>query len=96
MYICFRTLEGLKKDYLKYYFLSKKFKLEINKYLEGSVRQCLTFENLKSINIPLPITYTQAYLSNILNKLSLIILLSNKYLNILSVKKDYLLSKMFI
>lgn len=51
MYICFRTRDGLLPEYLDYYFESKPFFTEIQKRLEGSVRQCLSFDGL--CNIPL-------------------------------------------
>ena len=50
MYICFRTKDILFPEYLDYYFESKQFFTEIQKRLEGSVRQCLSFEGL--CNIP--------------------------------------------
>ena len=51
MYICFRTKDILFPEYLDYYFESKQFFTEIQKRLEGSVRQCLSFDGL--CNIPL-------------------------------------------
>ena len=50
MYICFRTQENVAPEYIDFFFESKHFYCEIQKRLEGSVRQCLSFEGL--CNIP--------------------------------------------
>lgn len=42
MYICFRTQENVVPEYIDYFFESKHFYCEIQKRLEGSVRQCLS------------------------------------------------------
>ena len=49
MYICFRTQENVAPEYIDYFFESKHFYCEIQKRLEGSVRQCLSFEGLCNI-----------------------------------------------
>lgn len=54
MYVCFTTEQLLLPGYLKHYFASQTFRHEMYKRLEGSVRLCLTFEGLCSIEIPLP------------------------------------------
>ena len=54
MYICFRTKDNLFPEYLDYYFESKQFFTEIQKRLEGSVRQCLSFEGLCNIPLSIP------------------------------------------
>ena len=54
MYVCFTTKSELLPSYLKYYFASQTFKHEMYKRLEGSVRLCLTFEELCNIEIHLP------------------------------------------
>ena len=49
MYICFRTKDILFPEYLDYYFESKQFFTEIQKRLEGSVRQsCLLMDCVTS------------------------------------------------
>ena len=54
MYICFRTQENVAPEYIDYFFESKHFYCEIQKRLEGSVRQCLSFEGLCNIPLSLP------------------------------------------
>ena len=49
MYICFRTQENVAPEYIDFFFESKHFYCEIQKRLEGSVRQCLSFEGLCNI-----------------------------------------------
>ena len=50
MYICFHTKNSILPEYLSFYFETKQFFSEIQKRLEGSVRQCLSYEGL--CNIP--------------------------------------------
>ena len=52
MYVCFKTNNQLVSDYLKFYYQSAIFFKELHKKLEGSVRQCLTYENMCEIQIP--------------------------------------------
>ena len=54
MYICFRTQENVAPEYIDFFFESKHFYCEIQKRLEGSVRQCLSFEGLCNIPFSLP------------------------------------------
>ena len=76
MYVCFTTKSELLPSYLKYYFASQTFKHEMYKRLEGSVRLCLTFEELCNIEIHLPSIEQQKniskYISKIENNLSLV------------------------
>ena len=55
MYIVF-TLDQtiVLPEYFELFLKTDKWKQQMHKYLEGSVRQCLQFENLKSIQIELP------------------------------------------
>lgn len=54
MYICFRVKQGIALDYLEYFFTTNYFFNEMQKRLEGSVRQCLSFEGLCNIPIYIP------------------------------------------
>ena len=54
MYICFRVKQGIVLDYLEYFFTTNYFFNEMQKRLEGSVRQCLSFEGLCNIPIYIP------------------------------------------
>ena len=55
MYICFRTQVNVAPEYIDFFFESKHFYCEIQKRLEGSVRQCLSFEGLCNIPFSLPL-----------------------------------------
>ena len=96
MYVCFTTKSELLPSYLKYYFASQTFKHEMYKRLEGSVRLCLTFEELCNIEIHLPSIEQQKniskYISKIENNLSLVDSIFSKYQQ----QRIYLLSQMFI
>ena len=96
MYVCFTTKSELLPSYLKYYFASQTFKHEMYKRLEGSVRLCLTFEELCNIEIHLPSIEQQKniskYISKIENNLSLVDSIFSKYQQ----QRRYLLSQMFI
>lgn len=96
MYVCFTTKSELLPSYLKYYFAPQTFKHEMYKRLEGSVRLCLTFEELCNIEIHLPSIEQQKniskYISKIENNLSLVDSIFSKYQQ----QRRYLLSQMFI
>ena len=96
MYVCFTTKSELLPSYLKYYFASQTFKHEMYKRLEGSVRLCLTFEELCNIEIHLPSIEQQKniskYISKIENNLSLVDSIFSKYQQ----QRRYLLSQMCI
>lgn len=96
MYLCFSTLKTLSPYYLEYYFLSKSFKLEMNKKLEGSVRMCLQIDALKKIKLYIPSLEIQ---NKFVNKLSCFDKKIQKEKDILSLykkQKAYLLQNMFI
>ena len=54
MYICFRTKDCLLPEYLELFFESRNFFYHIQKRLEGSVRLCLSYEELCNIPIVIP------------------------------------------
>ena len=96
MYLCFSTLKTLSPYYLEYYFLSKSFKLEMNKKLEGSVRMSLQIDALKKIKLYIPSLEIQ---NKFVNKLSCFDKKIQKEKDILSLykkQKAYLLQNMFI
>ena len=51
MYICFKPTE-LNANYLRYFFRTQSFKKQLHSKLEGSVRQCLSFEALREFYLP--------------------------------------------
>ena len=96
MYICFRTKDNLFPEYLDYYFESKHFYCEIQKRLEGSVRQCLSFEGLCNIPLSLPSFEMQQLIGKRLFTLGQKIRMETDLLELLNKQKQYLLRQMFI
>ena len=96
MYICFRTKDILFPEYLDYYFESKQFFTEIQKRLEGSVRQCLSFEGLCNIPFSLPSIEMQQRIGKRLFTLGQKIKMETDLLEQLNKQKQYLLRQMFI
>ena len=64
MYICFRCSDEILSEYLELFFQSHYFELEVGKRLEGSVRQCLSLNGIKSIQIGLISIFDQKLLTN--------------------------------
>ena len=96
MYICFRTRDGLLPEYLDYYFESKPFFTEIQKRLEGSVRQCLSFDGLCNIPLCVPSVKIQRQIGKRLSTLVQEIKLEIDFLELLQKQKKILLYQMFI
>ena len=96
MYICFRTKDNLFPEYLDYYFESKQFFTEIQKRLEGSVRQCLSFEGLCNIPLSIPTIEVQQQTGKRLSTLAQEIKLEIDFLELLQKQKKFLLHQMFI
>lgn len=96
MYICFRTKDNLFPEYLDYYFESKRFFAEIQKRLEGSVRQCLSFEGLCNIPLCIPTVEIQQQIGKRLSTLAKDIKLEIDFLELLQRQKRFLLHQLFI
>ena len=96
MYICFRTKDYATPEYLDYFFESKLFFTEIQKRLEGSVRQCLSYESLCNIPFPLLAIEVQQRIGKQLFTLAQKIKLETDFLEILHRQKQYLLRQIFI
>ena len=96
MYICFRTKNNLFPEYLDYFFESKRFFAEIQKRLEGSVRQCLSFEGLCNIPLCIPTVEVQQQIGKRLSTLAKEIKLEIAFLELLQRQKRFLLHQMFI
>ena len=96
MYICFKCKNTLYPEYLEYYFKSNEFKINLLRRLEGSVRQCLTFESMQNIPFYIPDLDEQKKNAKIISAFFEKIQLETSILNKLILQKDYLLSKMFI
>ena len=96
MYICFRVKQGIALDYLEYFFTTNYFFYEMQKRLEGSVRQCLSFEGLCNIPIYIPNLDEQQKMGRKVSVIMEKIDNENRYLDSLKMQKQYLLRQMFI
>ena len=96
MYICFRAQENVAPEYIDSFFESKHFYCEIQKRLEGSVRQCLSFEGLCNIPLSLPSFEMQQLIGKRLFTLGQKIKTETDLLELLNKQKQYLLRQMFI
>lgn len=96
MYVCFKAKSALDSEYLNFYYQSGFFYKELQKKLEGSVRQCLTYENMSEILIPYVGIEKQKAIATALNKFATLIANEEKYLKSLQKQKSYFLSAMFI
>ena len=96
MYICFRTQENVAPEYIDFFFESKHFYCEIQKRLEESVRQCLSFEGLCNIPLSLPSFEMQQLIGKRLFTLGQKIKTETDLLELLNKQKQYLLRQMFI
>ena len=96
MYLCFKCGVDVIGDYLEHFFSTKYFFKEMDKRLEGSVRQCLSFEALCNIPIPLPSIEQQHCTATIIGGISKMIAAESKILQAYTKQKNYLLSTMFI
>ena len=96
MYICFRTKNNLFPEYRDYFFETKQFFTEIQKRLEGSVRQCLSYEGLCNIPLCIPAIEIQQQIGKRLSALVQEIKLEIDFLELLQKQKKFLLYQMFI
>ena len=96
MYVCFRTQENVAPEYIDFFFESKHFYCEIQKRLEGSVRQCLSFEGLCNIPFSLPSLEMQQRIGKRLFILGQKIKTETDLLELVNKQKQYLLRQMFI
>ena len=96
MYVCFKTKSILDSGYLNFYYQTDFFYKELQKKLEGSVRQCLTYENMSEILIPHVGIEKQKAIVATLNKFAKLIAHEEKYLKSLQKQKSYFLNAMFI
>jgi type I restriction enzyme S subunit len=96
MYICFHTKDSILPEYLSFYFETKHFFSEMQKRLEGSVRQCLSYEGLCNIPFFPPVIEEQRRIGKQLSTMVRKINLETALLEMLQTQKTYLLRQMFI
>lgn len=94
MYVCFRA-RNINPTILTLFFKSKAFFKEMSSKLEGSVRQCLTFQGMKSIKLHVPSaedTHWLAFAKTIREKR----ITEEKILQNYLAQKQFLLRNLFI
>lgn len=96
MYICFRVRKGVVSEYLEHFFSTSYFFYEMQKRLEGSVRQCLSFEGICNIPIYIPNSEEQHTIGKKISVLLEKIDVETLYHCKLVEQKHYLLRQMFI
>jgi len=96
MYVCFKAKNVLDSTYLSFYYQSDFFARELQKKLEGSVRQCLTYENMRETIIPYVDIERQREIATTLNRITMLIATEEKCLKALQKQKSYFLNAMFI
>jgi type I restriction enzyme S subunit len=96
MYICFRCKEGISSEYLDLFFKSRYFQTEVGKRLEGSVRQCLSIDGIKSIPIERIPMSQQIKWTKRLTTIETKITIEENIYQLYKLQRNYLLSKMFI
>ena len=94
MYICFRCKDGISSEYLDLFFKSRYFQTEVGKRLEGSVRQCLSIDGIKSIQIErIPMSQQMKWAKRLTTIESKLTIEENIY-QLYKLQRKYLLSKM--
>ena len=96
MYICFRVRKEVVSEYLEHFFSTSYFLYEMQKRLEGSVRQCLSFEGICNIPIYIPSSEEQHTIGKKISVLLDKIDIETHYHFKLVEQKHYLLRQMFI
>ena len=96
MYICFRVRKGVVSEYLEHFFSTSYFFYEMQKRLEGSVRQCLSFEGICNIPIYIPSSEEQHTIGKKISVIMDKIDVETHYRCKLVEQKTYLLCQMFI
>ena len=96
MYICFRVKKEVAPDYMEHFFSTSYFFYEMQKRLEGSVRQCLSFEGICNIPIYIPSSEEQDRIGRKISVLLDKIDVETYYRCKLMEQKYYLLRQLFI
>ncbi|RDU51534.1 restriction endonuclease subunit S [Helicobacter sp. MIT 01-3238] len=67
MYIVFECLEKINKDFFKYWLESHNFRGVLGRYLSGSVRETLSFNDMKTMKIFIPTLAEQKRIAQVLS-----------------------------
>jgi type I restriction enzyme S subunit len=96
MYVVFAPKQSISPEYLECFFKSSFFSKQMKSRLEGSVRQCLTFDGLSSIPIKKFSTNEQEDFVNLVCKLKNVEQIESQILEKFKEGKNYLLNSLFI
>jgi len=97
MYVVFAPKQSVSPTYLECFFESSFFFKQMKSRLEGSVRQCLTFDSLSSISIKRYSTNNkQQNFMNLVCKLEKVEQIESQILERIKEGKNYLLNSLFI
>ncbi len=96
MYICFDVKSNIVPEFIEHFFSTNKFFIEMQKRLEGSVRLCLSFENLCNIPIHVFCLDEQTRIAKRISVLSQKIDIEYRSLICLQKQTQFLLRQMFI
>ena len=94
MYVCFKV-HGIDASVLEQFFQSNAFYKDMSSRLEGSVRQCLTFQGMLSIRFHAPSDKDKEWLT-LAHKIHTKRTAEERILNAYKTQKRFLLSNMFI
>ena len=94
MYVVFECLKNLDNRFLKFWFQSHIFMGNLPKYLAGSVRESLNFNDMKTISIKLPNLKEQQKIAEVLTACDDEINLLNLKLENLKKQKEGLMQKL--
>ena len=94
MYVVFECLKNLDNRFLKFWFQSHSFMGNLSKYLAGSVRESLNFNDMKTISIKLPNLNEQQKIAEVLMACDDEINLLNLKLENLKKQKQGLMQKL--
>lgn len=94
MYVIFECLKGLDKQYLNYWLNTHNFSGNLSKFLSGSVRDSLAFNDMKLMKIKLPSLPEQQKISEVLSLADDEINLLKNELDELKLQKKGLMQKL--
>ncbi|MDU2291218.1 MAG: restriction endonuclease subunit S [Clostridium celatum] len=94
MYIVFKCDEQLLSEYYNYWIKTNMFKKQMDKYLSGSVRETLSFEDMGLMKIKLPSMEEQKMIVDLLNNMNTEIELLEKELEALKLQKKGLMQRL--
>ena len=94
MYVIFECLKGLNKEYLNYWLNTHNFTGNLYKFLSGSVRDSLAFNDMKLMKIKLPTLQEQQRIAEVLSLADDEINLLKNELEELKLQKKALMQKL--